>query len=296
MSRRLAGALLVLLSIVGVTVAASVPGRRLAGIPTSVEFPGPPAVGDCLIAGPVDDGRWVGGTNTSLLRFGPCTGSGAGEVVAVRTVTPADRSSRPGQSTGCRDEALSYAGLSVRDGSVVVPGAPSNDPVAWTYSVDLRASWLFQVPSLPSASTWVACIAQPGGTRLGVGTLANAFDGGALPGVYGTCWQSDEVSAAMQMVNCNAPHVAELVALGRVGQTSAVDRGQIISSCSEQAKIVLRRSDPTVDGALTVDVRPDRTPNLRWPLEVTCFIASSDQRKIIGSVVGLGAKQVRFGK
>src|SRR6476661_8313862 len=140
MSRRLLGALLALLSVVGVTVAASVAGHRVAGLPTIMTFPGPPAVGDCLDGDTADDGPWFSAPSDFRPRFGPCASSSIGEVVAVRATASSGppTSIPPGLSGDCRQDALSYAGLRMRGRTFVLAGAPNDDPVAWTYSVDMR--------------------------------------------------------------------------------------------------------------------------------------------------------------
>ncbi|HEY5877462.1 MAG TPA: hypothetical protein VIU11_01040 [Nakamurella sp.] len=294
MNRRLAGALIIVLTVVGVAATSPAIGDRLAGTPIAVRFPGPPTIGECLLADDIEDARSTIRANPPVARFGPCGPTGRGEVVAVRATTPTERSARSDSPADCRGAALSYAGLQSRDDSYVAPGAPQDDSIDWTYSIAVRTHWVPQVPSLPSASTWIACVANPEGTVTGSGRLANAFDGGALPGDFGTCWQSDDVGAGMDMVNCNEPHLAELIAMGRKAGDPPMERQQILSSCTGQAGVALRRGDPTAGGTLAVAISPDRSSTNRRPLSLTCFITSADHRRIVGSVVGIGAGQVRF--
>lgn len=301
MGRRWAGALLVLLTIVGVTVIASATGIRLAGSPIAVALPGPPSIGECMLADPAA-GISAAGSSTSprVPSFGPCGSAGvgrfvarAGEVVAVRTTTGTDRAiaSNPAD---CRPSALAYAGLRPRGDAWTVPGAPADDPIRWSYSVDVETTWVTQVPSRPEASGWAACVARPAAAASGPGRLVDAFGGGALPGGYGTCWQSDDLSAGARMVDCDEPHVAELIALGRAVGDQPVDPERARQSCVGQASIVLRRADPTVDGTLAIRLHPARTQTGQSELSPACFITAADDRRIVGSLVGLGPAQVKF--
>lgn len=300
MDRRLAGALLVLLTIVGVTVIASATGIRLAGSPIAVALPGPPSIGECMLTGPAGASSASTSSTPDVPAFGPCGSAGvgtfaamAGEVVAVRTTTGTDRSiaSNPAD---CRRSALAYAGLRPRGDAWTVPGTPVDDPIRWTYSVDVETTWVTQVPARPEASSWAACVARPAAAASGPGRLVNAFGGGALPGGYGTCWQSDDLSAGVQMVDCDEPHVAELIALGRAVGDRPVDPERAQQSCVGQASIVLRRADPTVDGTLAIRLHPARTQSGRSELNPACFVTAADDRRIVGSLVGLGQAPVTF--
>lgn len=317
MDRRLAGAILVLFAFVGATVLSSVVGRGLAGTPIAVPLPDPPTVGDCLLApaappldanpaNPADPaGAWTGPIRPA---FGPCDPAGldpvagpAGEVVAVRALTGADRTTGTGRTagtaeTGCRSSALIYAGLRPLGDAFAVPGTPADDPIRWRYSVDVQTTWITSLPDHPGAGSWAACVARPGATGSGPGRLADAFAGGALPGGYGTCWQSVELSAAVQVVDCREPHVAELIALGRAVGAEPVDPELVRQSCLAQAALVLRRPDPTAGGALAIRVDPDRPPTARAALSPACFVtAAADGRRLVGSVVGIGDGPVSFG-
>lgn len=316
MDRRLAGAILVLLAFVGATVLSSVAGRGLAGTPIAAALPDRPAVGDCLLTptttnaaattdptDPIDLGGLggLGDGRPEPPTFGPCDPAGVdpvggptAEVVAVRTLTQADRAAGPGEA-GCRPAALAYAGLRPRGDTFAVPGSPADDPIQWRYSVDVRTTWMTALPSYPGAGSWAACVARPGAAGSGPGRLADAFAGGALPDGYGTCWQSAELSAAVQVVDCREPHVAELIALGRAVGDGPVDPELVRQSCLDQAALVLRRSDPTAGGALAIQVEPDRPAIARAALSPACFVSATDGRRLVGSVVGIGDRSLPFG-
>ena len=290
MDRRTAGVVLVLLAIVGVVVIALTPGRRLTGSPTAASFPAAPAAGDCLLDPTDPDNRPAGSRRIPV--FGPCSGhTTLGEVVAVRIASGG--SVGPVEPRGCRTEALHRAGL---QGSTTFRpvGAPAVGPVDWTYSIDVATGWILQVPELPTASTWAACVATPADGRLGAGTLAGAFAGGSLPGDYGTCWQSSDVDTAMRMVNCNLPHVSELIAFGSVPDGTAVSSDTVTSSCAAQARRVLRRDDPAAGGLLQVAVRPNDAVPADRPSDLTCYLTATGGHRIIGSLIGLGDAPVRY--
>ncbi|WP_420120490.1 hypothetical protein [Nakamurella sp.] len=306
MDRRLAGALLVLLTVVGATVLSSVAGRGLAGTPVAAPLPDPPAVGDCLLGPTVGTAAATGPAAIADGRpepptFGPCDPAGidpvagpVGEVVAVRPMTGPDRTAGPAEA-GCRPAALAYAGLRPRGDTFAVPGSPADDPIQWRYSVDVQTTWITQLPAHPGAGSWAACIARPGAAGSGPGRLADAFAGGALPGGYGTCWQSAELSAAVQVVDCREPHVAELIALGRAIGTGPVEPDLVRQSCLDQAALVLRRADPTAGGALSIRVDPERPPGGGAALSPACFVTAADGRVLVGSLVGIGDGPLPFG-
>lgn len=299
MDRRLAGVLIVVLAVLAVTVAAVTPGRRLAGTATPMALPAMPSVGECLID-PTDSRRPARTDGRQPPQFGSCTDDLAiGEVVAVR-VGSLDRRGVV-DPTGCRPAALARAGLQDTDGAYrPVGSAWAGDPVRWSYSIDVITNWLPQIPWLPSGSAWAACVATPTDGRLGGGFLWGAFSGGTLPGDYGTCWQSRDVDAGMQVVNCNLPHVAELVALGTIADGSSVSANAVASSCAKQAARVLDRNDPTAGGLLEPTVRPTITGVANQSVDhqtvdLVCFLTTTnDDRRLVGSLVGLGSAPPRF--
>lgn len=296
MDRRLAGALLVLLSFVAAAVISSVAGRGLAGSPTVADLPEPPAVGECLLIGAQRHSTGLPSSVPATSIYGPCGTAGAatiGEVVAVRALSGADRAATV-SGDGCRSSALTYAGLRPLGDAFAVPGAPPDDPIQWRYSVDVRTSWVTQLPTQPGASSWAACVVRPNTSSPGVGRLAAAFDGGTLPGGYGTCWQSSDLSAASQMVDCREPHLAELIALGRAVGDELLDPDEVRRSCAAQAAIVLRRADPTVGGALAVRVHPEHRASSRVRSNPACFVTTADDRLIVGSLVGLGPAPISY--
>lgn len=295
MDRRPAGAVLVLLAIVGVTVAAVLPGRRVPGTPVLTAFPSPPVVGDCLIdpldpttAFPVERARQVP-------QYGPCAGHlTLGEVVEVRVPAPKGLIAGLDERAGCRRETLLRSGLRERDGAFQIPGGNAEEPVTWQYSIAASTGWIGQIPWSPGASGWAACIARPIGLYRSVGSLTGSFSGGVLPSEYGTCWKSKDVSAAIRTINCTLPHAAELIALGRAVDPGGVSWDQAISSCNDQARLTMNRADPTADGTLTVTVDGSGAGSSDPVTDLTCFVTAADDRRLVGSLVGRGSAPPRF--
>lgn len=300
MDRRLAGLMLVLLTIVGVTVTAA-PDHRLAGTAVIAPFPPPPATTACLL-GSTDDvpgeAPAARSPNPTSPQFGSCTDPRAiGEVVSVRRGTGAVAQAM--RSTDCRAEVLEHAGLVPRDGGFVLPDEPASGIVHWQYSVPVSSFWTSQIPWSPEASGWAACIARPthASDPHRPTPLAGAFAGRErLPGDYGTCWQSTRVDTSMSMVTCDRPHVSELIAVGRIEDIRTVVWEQVLASCADQAARATRRTDPTAGGQLAVHVRPDGSVLTYRIRSLTCFVSSADDRLMLGSLIGGGPTPVRFAR
>ncbi len=294
MNRRLAGLLVVLLTVVGVAVAQA-PGRRLAGAAVAAEFPVAPSAGDCLID-PLDHRtRFPFERDRQVPQWGTCEGHMTlGEVVAIRSPAPADLSDGLDERVGCRPEALGYAGLVPRDGRFGTVDQVPDDPISWEYSIAAHTGWIAQVPWSARASAWAACVVTPIDGNSSVGSLAGSFAGGRLPDEYGTCWKSPQVDASIQTISCSLPHAAELVAIGKVDDPATLSSERIVSSCVDQARLVMHRDDPTMGGLLAVRVAPDGSVFSPRTRNVTCFLTAADHRMLMGSAIGLGAGEVRF--
>jgi hypothetical protein len=294
MNRRPAGVGLVLLAIVGAVVVAG-PGRRLGGTAVAaVALTSAPALGDCLID-PLDPlTEFPTDRTRQVPQYGPCADHEIlGEVVAVRTPAPAGLTSGWDEKTGCRTEMLAQAGLVERNGTFGLAEPVPGDPVDWQYSIAGRTVWVTQIPWAPRASAWATCVVMPLGWAISTQPIAGVFRGGRLPDEYGTCWMSRDVDASMRMINCALPHVAELIAVGHVNPL-AVTEDEILASCTRQAGLVMDRPDPTAGGLLAVRVVPDTPVLSARTRNVTCFLTTADDRELMGSLIGLGSKPVRF--
>jgi hypothetical protein len=280
MVRRLGGLLIVLVTMVGVAVT-SASARRSAGTAVAAPLPPAPAVGDCLIRDdPAPGSAWA-------VAFGPCVADALGQIVALRPAGTPVPMTLDG-STGCRGAVLTRAGLVEREGRFVLPGQPATDPVTWSYSMPARTGWYGPSPILPTTTSWAACVVRPERGAAGPASVIDAFDGGALPPVYGTCWESTEISAGMRQTGCAREHRAELIAVGRV--TPGQSWEEIRTSCLRQAAQAIGRADPSVGGLLTVRMHPDRTGEISRNVDVTCYVTAAGDRSIVGSVVGLGPR------
>lgn len=270
------------------------PGRRASGIATAVAFGNAPVQGDCLID-PLDPHtEFPAGASRQVPQYGSCLGHRVlGEVVAVRTPAPPGLTSGWDERTGCRQELLTHAGLVERNGSFGLVAPVPGDPVDWQYSIAGKTVWVTQIPWAPRASAWAVCVVMPLGWSMSTHPIAGVFRGGRLPDVYSTCWMSRDVDAGMRMINCTLPHVAELIAIGRVDPLE-VTEDAILASCTGQARLVLGRSDPTAAGQLAIHVVPDTAVLSTRTRNVTCFVTAAGDREVIGSLIGLGSTPVRF--
>jgi len=294
MNRRPAGVVLVVLAIVG-AVAVAGPGRRLGGTPVAaVALAAAPAPGDCLID-PLDPlTEFPTDVTRQIPQFGSCPGHQAlGEVVAVRTPLPAGLAGGWDEKTGCRTELLTHAGLVERNGTFGLAEPVPGDPVDWQYSIAGRTVWITQIPWAPRSSSWAVCVVMPLGRSLSTQPIAGVFRGGRLPDVYGTCWMSRDVDAALRVINCLLPHVAELIAIGRV-DPAVVTEDEVRASCAGQARLVMGRPDPTAGGLLAIRVVPDTPVLSARTRNLTCYLTAADDRELMGSLIGLGSKPVRF--
>lgn len=307
MNPRLVGALLVLAVVAATISVPALTGRRTAGTAVTVELPRDPRVGDCVVNLPVEllgaatetptgTGRrateQTGSTGPLGPSFGSCTdGPVAGEVVAV-----ASAGSDPGQlqapaGIDCRAAALSYAGLVLIDGRFVLPNPAADDPVAWNLSVNVRSAWVLPSPLMQAQGrTWAACVVAPRDDARYTGRIVSAFNGGVLPDEFGTCWNARSVSAAVERVDCRAPHLAELISAGYVVDRSQITADDLRLSCERLAARVVGRSDPTVGAKLVVKTSPETlssdTATFNMSVSVLCYLVTPD-RPLDASLVGL---------
>lgn len=294
-------------------------GLRVVGTPSMSALPADPMIGDCLLEPTADfwaDARRALSAdspqepaaahpsehkNVLAPVFGTCDQRQvAGEVVAIISAAgdPQTREREiAGSGLDCRASALEYAGLVRLPDRYSVVGEPSDNPVTWQLSIDLRGSWVLPSPLLQAAGrTWAACVVAPTTAQPYVGSIAGAFRDGQLPAPFGTCWDRPESSAGNRSLACDQPHKAELISTGTVPIRSETTSAEIRRSCEELAGLVMRRADPTAAGGITVHISPDladsvvrRAPNL----DVVCFV-SPTEHSIAGSVIGIGDRPVPY--
>jgi hypothetical protein len=316
MDRRLIGALLVVAAIVVAILVPVRDGLRVAGTAAITDIPADPAIGNCLLeptaefwsGARVPPDKPAGGTaaeqatnNPLAPIFGSCSGvSVAGEVVAIRSAT-GDSGSRLASAQGsgldCRAAALEYAGLTRVDSRFSVRGQLGAEPVSWKFSINLRTSWVLPSPVLQAAGrTWVACVASPVTPSRYTGSIADAYLGGELPAPFGTCWDRPETGAGIQMVPCDQPHKAQLVASGTIPTRQDATIAKIGQSCRGLTATVMGRTDPTAGGGLTIKLSPEIADGQVWrssSVDVICFITPTEH-SLVASVVGLGDRPIPY--
>lgn len=267
-----------------VLVLPPVDGRRLSGVAVPIDLPRAPSIGACLQ--PV--GRT--GSSAEFPRFGSCeSGTALGEVVAVQYRMTGK--SLPPAEPDCTADIAEFAGLTVT-ATGFRPGRPAADrELPWRVPFEPAHQWVRQAPGLPPAtSDWVACVASPP-TTWQLGSLADAFIGGRLPAGYGRCWVARNPEPQDAMIACAWPHTAELV--GVVSGPGSDDAELVDRSCRRLAADLLARPDPTVNGALTVRARRG-DPLGDTVTTAYCNVATSDDRLVDGSFVGLGRSAISY--
>lgn len=317
MDRRLAGVLLVVAVCAAAAVVPLLGGLRVAGTARTIGLPPDPQVGDCVVGGAEPSREAVGQLSPALappgsselattrtpvlVSFEPCRGQSVmGEIVGVASSPTMANSTFAAPPVGldCRSSALEYAGLVAVGNRFELPDQPVDDPVSWNLSIDTGNRWVLPATWLLAAGkTWSACIVTPRDGGLYQGRLAAAYDGRRLPDAFGTCWDSRQVSAASRRANCSEPHVAELIAAGRVEDLGTTGSAQITASCTALAAKVMEREDPSAAGELAVQTSPEASRiSLRTSgsLSVLCYVAASGERQLEGSIVGMGDQPLRY--
>ena len=317
MDRRLVGALLVVVVLsAAVVLPPLLSGSRIVGSASPVHLPDPPSVGDCLLnpmptSGESDlpDGTSVDPagyplgppeTVTRVAAFGPCQGAVFGEIVQVVGAgrdPPAPRIAASAADEGCRSATAEYTGLGEVIRQFTSPTG-AVDPVRWDPTVNVRHVWVQPEPVQRAAGRdWLACVVTPARLVRYSGRVAGAFAGHSLPDQFGVCWLQTDVSVAVAFVACSEPHRSELVSIGSVSGHSDVAPTEVSASCERLAARVVGRDDPTAGGALTVAVDPEELParlTSGRTVDVTCFLTGNGDRRLVGTLVGLGDRAVPF--
>jgi Septum formation len=316
MDRRLVGALLVVAVLSAAIVLPLVSGRRVAGTALPIDLPDPPRVGDCLLNPlPASDnqdltdgttvdlaGYPAGRQNavTAVAAFGPCDGPVSGEVVQVVNAGGdplARRVAAAASDEGCRSATAEYTGLLAVIRQFTNPLGPAA-AVRWDPTVNVRHVWV-QPEAVQRAAgrTWLACAVTPARPVRYLGLVSGAFTGHSLPDQFGVCWLQTDVSAAATFVDCSEPHRSELVSIGSVSGRSNVAARDVSTSCERLASRIVGRADPTAGGALTVGVDPEELRDYLATgrtVDVTCFLTAGGDRRLVGTLVGLGDRPVPF--
>lgn len=213
------------------------------------------AIGDCVVS---PDGLreagigQISGSPAGELVLGPCSGTVFAEVVSVNP--RADASTPTATADECRRRALEFAGQDVVD-----PDAAPGDP-AWELPV--RPAVLLAASTTDAAggrgSEPVCAVGLPVRHALPTepidrgwtGSLRSAVQTGVEADRLGFC--TDSSSATGTVVDCAAPHRGE-----RFGNTTLEEtttRDDLRRSCTQWISLLTGLADPTLDGALTVEL------------------------------------------
>jgi hypothetical protein len=320
MDRRWWGTAMVVLVLLVALVVPNLAGRRVDGAAIRVPIPGPPVVGQCLLA---DGSGQQSALNyaqvvVAAVPVGSCADATFGEVVSVTAdhhdfpSTVVNRMRRP-EPLACQPIARRYVGWptpqgSATDGSAGVdpsPG-PTGDPGDalgpwWPVSTGFVGLLGPDISQYLSGQGWIACVVYP---RAGeyAGTVRGGRAGPAAA-AFGSCQDGAE-SAVQRRVSCRGPHDTEIFA---IASTVDADSDVLTATCRELVMTATAMADPTAGGELAVDVmirgsfgdsaRPidpgAGSPVFADPVaaergQVACVVSVAGDRKLVGSLSGLG--------
>jgi hypothetical protein len=296
MDRRVTGIVVLVLALIAIVVLPSISGRRVPGTAVALVFADPPAVGDCsrpLPSGSVDNSGSAPEVSAAAMTFGPCSGAIGGEVVGVWPTPAAALADQSGSSRGgvCYRQAADFAGLRAFGRTTDAFGDPFDGAVYWKPTIGFDPVNIVPDPvAAAGGQTWVACLAVPTKASSYLGTLRNAYVSGRLPDAFGLCWDNDDLDKEVQLLPCDQPHPAELLATGWVPNRSKILNSQIDASCRTAAGRIMRSADPSRQGAVSIVadlVSKDGAQTPDAPLSVNCFATAVSPRKLSGSVVGV---------
>jgi hypothetical protein len=101
-----------------------------------------------------------------------------------------------------------------------------------------------------------------------------------------------------ELLACDQPHPAELLATGWVSDRSVVTTPEITTSCEDIAGRIMRTGDPTRGRALTITLEPvtkDGATVPNAPLSVSCFVSSAGSAQLLGTLIGIGDQPLPLG-
>ena len=287
MKARFVGFVLMITAMIAVVSGHVLIRPDVAGRAVGLDVPGAPQVGDCVLSMAPPDFD----TPSTTVVFGSCQGPMAGEVVSVRPgAGPAvDQSagSLMGTSGACWADASRYAGLPVTDGTAGRPaGVASGAAVPWAPVLQVRGQRIeADVLQRATGRDWTACVVRPEGLDMYLGSVRAALGRGTAPADYSDCatpigrgWSAP--------VSCGQPHFTEVLGTAMVA-TGSVSAADLDSSCVEFASQVLRVADPTYGGRLRVVVVPGNV--------TSCEIRANGNLRLVGSLIGLAGRPIRFG-
>ncbi len=296
--------------LLAVVVASGLSQHRVPGSPQAVPVPGPPALGDCVVA-PIRSTDSTRREPDKVFAYparetSNCSGTRYAEVIAViadpskpKILRNTDSSFaiEDDNSEQCYLAALRYLGLPVS-------GIPtSSDFDAWRVGTTLSIQVF--APSVRQAAAhqhWVACSLglPPGQDKSGewqhyTGSLRNAMIAGTRRDAFGICLVG---SGEQWEMACSEPHATQEIAFGAVGKT-AVSRSDVEQNCRRAISTVTGLSDITAHGALEMTLGiygtqggPISGASVPARSFVVCSLRTTGTRKLAGSLIALGTRPI----
>lgn len=299
MNPRWLGVALIAAVVLAASVASNWSGNRMAGTPVAMELPGPPASGDCvatmadpwrLLDRPSPDDAGI--IDYPTAEFGPCGAEIAGEVVSVDSgadppprITANDYLSK---YTQCAIDAIDYTGSI----PPVVQRSDDRMGILWIPQFDFRFTTVGPSRAQRAAGQqWSACIVGPGDGMLYAGRLQNVLTTGVLPGAFGTCLASADLTNP-ERVPCAQPHPVEILGSTQFGPIE-IPESQLQRACVVYAGRAIRSADPTRAGTIHVQALTQHVDDI--PLTgsqlsasyVACVASAPDGVLFDGSLVGV---------
>ncbi len=256
-------------------------GPRVAGMAERTPIPGPPVVGDCLLAPPVAAGSALTSLGIAIAAapYAACpapgdSGRAFGEIVSVtpdvREFPTTGVSRQPVPDPEACDGALrDYLDWPAGPWEpVILDPLTMVGPDAGQYAVGQR---------------WIACAL----TGWGQGYTGSVRDGfGRAADRYGQC----EGSTASSQIPCSEPHTTEVFGVAMV---DAGGRSDLADSCATLVAARTGMADPTAGGQLVVragsfDPRVAPSDDGAGRQATTCAVRVAGGRMLDASLAGIG--------
>lgn len=286
MDARLRGGLVLVVALLAVLITAGVNQRvtAVAGLGAAAPPPGPPSVGMCMLQ-PTASGISFevprdGFVMVPPLPIGDCAGARFGEVFVVQDFLA---------SAVAREDPLSFCpGMLEYLG--IVEHSPETD---WqpAFSIGMTAGG----PDARQAGVgqrWVACVVMKEGGLPYEGSLRGSLAGGQLAQGLAQCAEGPGFMASK---SCVAPHRVEVFGYKTLFEP-VPSQHDLDVECEQIVRRTTLMPDIFADGALSVrseitEIAAEFRPP---PATATCLVATTDKRKIVGSLIGLGEGEIRF--
>ena len=304
MGRRAPGVLLVIAVIIAALLAPSIAGRRIAGIPTALLVPRAPEIGDCLAATVRDirSSDAVPLADDAAPQLVPCSSEHAGEIISVDRFADFPTITRgaahyPDLSVCAR---ASHEYLGVRSPTEVGDRSEMLGP--WNPASMGSYGFLSPTPLQRRAGqSWLACVLSSSWGPVSA-TTAGIYSGEGRANPLAVCRPGISVLLDVSIA-CREPHRMEIFGW-RVADESVGGKRPLDESCVALVSRATGMSDITAGGALqvaTIVIHYDAHGNLRdgWGPgphsernRAACTVSPSDERKLAGSLTGLGVRPV----